>query len=151
MVPPELEPLVIDFEGFHRVVRRRPEITAVPYICPAGFWTRGYGELCRQDAGEITEPQARQRLREVLLPFYTAEALRLSPRLLLEPSRRLAAIADFVFNLGAGRYSASTLRRKVNAEDWTGAGVEIRRWVFAGPVKLPGLVLRREVEAGLLG
>lgn len=27
------------FEGFERKVKRRIEITAVPYICPAGFWT----------------------------------------------------------------------------------------------------------------
>ncbi|MFV0256558.1 MAG: lysozyme, partial [Candidatus Liberibacter solanacearum] len=34
--------------------------------------------------------------------------------------------------------------------DWESSSHEIRKWVFAGGKKLNGLVLRREVEAGLL-
>lgn len=150
MLPPELEPLVKPFEGFHRVVTRVPIPTAVPYLCPAGFWTIGYGKLCRPDHPPITEPQAVQELRQELLPFYVSEALRLSPRLASEPTRRLAAIADFVFNLGPGRYAASTLRRRVAVGNWMGAQEELRRWVYGGGQKLPGLVLRREAEAQLL-
>ncbi|WP_081392145.1 lysozyme [Candidatus Liberibacter solanacearum] len=63
---------------------------------------------------------------------------------------RISAIGDFVFNLGIGRYRNSTLRKRVDAEDWISSSHEIRKWVFAGGKKLNGLVLRREVEAGLL-
>lgn len=74
------------------------------------------------------------------------------PRTLLatEPDRRLAAIMDFTFNLGAGRLQASTLRRRINQQDWTAAGVELRRWVHGGGKILPGLVARRESEVALL-
>ena len=40
-----------------------------------------------------------------------------------------------------------TLRKRVDAQDWQGAARELRKWVFGGGRKLPGLVLRREAEA----
>ena len=141
-----LTPLVKRFEGFARVVRWQPVPTAVPYLCPAGYWTRGYGILCRADDGEITETDAAAELAGIL-PIYVAHALRLSPSL---TGRRLVAISDFIFNLGPTRYASSTLRRCVDAGDWQRARVEIQRWVFGGGRKLPGLVLRRATEATML-
>jgi len=150
VLPPELAELVMRSEGFHRVVRRQPVPAAVPYLCPAGFWTIGYGELCRQDHPEVFEPEARERLLAIILPRYAAEAYRLSPGLPGASTRRQTAIIDFIYNLGPARYAASTLRRRVNSGDWEGAMTEIRRWVYGGGAKLPGLVLRRELEANLL-
>jgi len=63
---------------------------------------------------------------------------------------RLAALADFSYNLGLTRLKGSTLRRKVLAGDWDAAAVEIRKWTRGGSRVLPGLVLRREAEARLL-
>lgn len=85
--------------------------------------------------------------REV--PRYMADALKASPNLAAYP-RRLAAITSFVFNLGAARYRASTLRKRVNAEDWDEAVVEILKWTRGGGRVLPGLVKRRKAEAALL-
>ena len=76
--------------------------------------------------------------------------MRLSPCLHAESDDRLSAISDFVFNLGPTRYAASTLRRCVNAGEWNRAKTELAKWVWGGGRKLPGLVLRREAEAGLL-
>jgi lysozyme len=67
-----------------------------------------------------------------------------------EPERRLAAIVDFTFNLGAGRLQASTLRRQINQRDWPAAASELSRWVYGGGKVLPGLVTRREAEAAWL-
>lgn len=140
--------MVQRFEGFHRVVQRQPVITAVPYLCPANFWTIGYGILCQQDHPAITLAEGEAML-DAALPAYVNHALRLSP-LLATDERRLAAIADFVFNLGPTQYAASTLRRCVNAQDWSGSVEQIRRWVWGGGRKLPGLIARREAEAELL-
>ena len=148
-VPPQLVEIVKGAEGFHRVVRRTPAITAAPYICPAGFWTIGYGILCQKDHPEITLAEGEEMLASVL-PSYVAHALRLSPGLARERDERLTAIADFVFNLGPTRYAASTLRRRVNEQHWNDAADEIRKWVWGGGHKLPGLVARRELEALLL-
>jgi len=57
---------------------------------------------------------------------------------------------DFTFNLGAGRLQTSTLRRRINQRNWAAAAKELHRWVYGGGKVLPGLVTRREAEAGLL-
>jgi len=76
--------------------------------------------------------------------------LRYCQVLATEPVRRLAAIVDFTFNLGAGPLQASTLRRRVNQRDWAGTAQELRRWIYGGGKVLPGLILRREAETLLL-
>lgn len=149
-VPDLLVDLVKRSEGFHKVVRQQPVPTAAPYVCPAGYWTIGYGELCQRDHPEIGEPEAADRLVSVLLPAYVSHAIRLSPRLATDSDARLSAISDFVFNLGPTRYAGSTLRRVVNSGEWGRAKEEIRRWVWGGGRKLPGLVKRRDVEARML-
>ena len=67
-----------------------------------------------------------------------------------EPEKRLAAIVDFTFNLGAGRLQTSTLRRRISQRDWIGAASELGRWVYGGGRILPGLVMRRKIEAALI-
>lgn len=148
-VPALLVQGVKRFEGLARVVRWQPVVTVVPYICPAGFWTIGYGTLCQQDSPPITETQAEGLLLGAL-PGYMAHALRLSPVLWAEDDRRLTAITSFIYNLGPTRYGASTLRRRINARDWAGARSELGKWVYGGGRRLPGLVLRRDWEAALL-
>ncbi len=136
------------FEGFHRVPKVDPG-RAHPYICPAGFWTVGYGHLCDPKHPPISEAEAEVYLARDLQSALAA-TLRYCPVLATEPDGRLAALVDFTFNLGAGRLQTSTLRRRVNQRDWVAAGQELRRWVYGGGKVLPGLVARREVEFTLL-
>ena len=148
-VPKAAIELAKRFEGFERKVKRGIEITAVPYICPAGFWTIGYGHLCDPKHPPITETEAEVYLARDLRTALAA-TLRCCPVLATEPEERLAAIVDFAFNLGAGRLQTSTLRRRINQRDWAAAGRELRRWVYGGGRVLPGLVARREAEVALL-
>ena len=136
------------FEGFHRVARVDPG-RAQPYICPAGYWTIGYGHLCDPKHPPITEAEAEIYLARDLQTALVA-TMRYCPVLATEPEGRLAAIVDFTFNLGAGRLQTSTLRRRINQRDWPGAVRELRRWVYGGGRVLPGLVVRRAEEASLL-
>jgi len=137
------------FEGFERRVKRGIEIAAIPYVCPAGFWTIGYGHLCNPKHPPITEAKAEVYLACDLQTALVA-TLRYCPVLAAEPENRLAAIVDFTFNLGAGRLQTSTLRRRINQRDWVAAATELRRWVYGGGKVLPGLVTRREAEAAWL-
>jgi lysozyme len=148
-VPKAAIELAKRFEGFERRVKRGIEITAVPYICPAGFWTIGYGHLCDPKHPPIREVEAEVYLARDLETALAA-TLRYCPVLATEPEGRLAAIVDFTFNLGAGRLQTSTLRRRVNQRDWLAAGQELRRWVNGGGKILPGLVARREAEITFL-
>jgi lysozyme len=147
-VPKTAIELAKRFEGFHRVPRTDPG-RAHPYICPAGYWTIGYGHLCQSTHPPITESEAEVYLARDLQTALAA-TLRYCPVLATEPDGRLAAIVDFTFNLGAGRLQTSTLRRRINQRDWLTAGQELRRWVYGGGRALPGLVTRREAELTLL-
>lgn len=136
------------FEGFHRVPKLDPG-RARPYICPAGYWTIGYGHLCDSKHPPITEREAEIYLARDLTTALNA-TLRYCPVLATEPEGRLAAIVDFTFNPRAGRLQTSTLRRRINQRDWHAAGQELRRWVYGGGKVLPGLVIRRDAEFMLL-
>ena len=148
-VPKAAVDLAKRFEGFERKAKRGVEITAIPYICPAGFWTIGYGHLCDPKHPPITEAEAEVYLARDLRTALAA-TLRYCPVLATEPEGRLAAIVDFTFNLGAGRLQTSTLRRRVNQRDWSAAEQELRRWVYGGGRALPGLIARRDAEAALV-
>lgn len=148
-VPKTAIELAKRFEGFEKRVKRGTEIAAVPYVCPAGFWTIGYGHVCAQDHPAITQEEAEAYLAQDLVKALSA-TLRYCPVLATEPEGRLAAIVDFTFNLGAGRLQASTLRRRINQQDWSSAALELRRWVYGGGKILPGLVARRDVEVALI-
>ena len=148
-VPHAAVELAKRFEGFHRVPRNDPLRRAHPYICPAGFWTVGYGHLCKPDHPPITETEAEFYLAQDLMTALTA-TLRYCPVLATESESRLAAIVDFTFNLGAGRLQTSTLRRRINQREWSCAAQELRRWVYGDGQILPGLVARRDGEIRLL-
>lgn len=135
----ELLALIRRFEGLH----------LKSYICPAGVPTIGYGATGPgiKLGMRWTREQAEERMiRDAALA--TWHTIRLCPTL-LEDEMKLAAVADFTFNLGAGRLAASTLRRKILMRDWVGAADEFPRWVRSGAMKLPGLVARREAERRL--
>ncbi|WP_301101997.1 lysozyme [Propionivibrio sp.] len=148
-VPEAAIDLAKRFEGFERKVKRGTEITAIPYVCPAGFWTIGYGHLCDPKHLPIVEAEAEVYLA-CDLKSALAATLRYCPVLATEQEGRLAAIVDFTFNLGAGRLQTSTLRRRINQRDWAAAATELRRWVYGGGRVLPGLLARRATEAAWL-
>ena len=147
-VPKAAVDLAKRFEGFHRVPKHDPG-RAHPYVCPAGYWTIGYGHLCDPRHPPINEVEAEAYLAQDLQTALNA-TLRFCPVLATQLEGRLAAITDFTFNLGAGRLQVSTLRRRINQRDWIAAGQELRRWVYGGGKVLPGLVARREAEVDLL-
>ena len=148
VVPEAAVALAKRFEGFHRVPRYDPG-RAHPYICPAGYWTIGYGRLCDRSHPPITPAEGEVYLAQDMQAALNA-TLRFCPVLATEPEGRLAAIVDFTFNLGAGRLQTSTLRRRVNQREWPEAASELRRWVYGAGIVLPGLVARRKAEADLI-
>lgn len=148
-VPAAAITLAKQFEGFHRVPKFDLERRAHPYICPAGYWTIGYGHLCDPQHPPITEAEADVYLARDLITALNA-SLRFCPVLATGQENRLAAIVDFTLNLGAGRLQTSTLRRRINQQDWSSAARELRRWVYGGGKILPGLMARREAEVAML-
>lgn len=134
------------FEGFHRVVRGRVPVTAGPYLCPAGYWTIAWGHLCAKDHPPVDQAQGEIWLRQDLA--IAGLAVR---KLITWPlsQGQLDALTDWTFNLGSGRLRASTLRAVINRGELERAPGELRKWVYGGGQKLPGLVARREAEIAL--
>lgn len=138
--------LVKRFEGFHRVVRGSDPVMAGPYLCPARIWTIGYGHVCPKDHAPIDEPMAERYLAGDLEIAARAVRRLITVRL---TAGQFGALTSWTFNLGAGRLRASTLRRVINEGDLHRAPAELRKWVWGGGRKLPGLVARREAEVAL--
>ncbi|EGL4382880.1 lysozyme [Salmonella enterica] len=62
------------------------------------------------------------------------------------PESERAAFYSFVYNVGTGAFSRSTLLKKLNAGNHAGACNELKRWTYAGGRQWKGLVTRREIE-----
>lgn len=135
--------LIKKWEGLHKVGK---DGLVYSYLCPALVPTIGYGTVVPSlSFGPIT-PEVAEHLLAVDVERSKASALAMSPSLSQYPIK-LDAITSFIYNLGAARYRASTLRRKINEGDFQAAAFEIKRWVWGGGRKLPGLIARRNEEA----
>ena len=56
------------------------------------------------------------------------------------------AYTSFIFNVGGNAFCASTLVKKLNAGDYPGACLELKRWVYVDGKVVHGLVKRRNME-----
>ena len=139
----------MNLDPMYTLIKKYEGLSLKPYICPAGVPTIGYGHTGKgitMSSAPITKAKAEELLEQDVQKFI-GEVLRLSPHL---NGTRLCAIADFCYNLGTTRYKASTLKKRIDIEDWEGAKEELVKWVWGGGRKLPGLILRRNEEALLL-
>lgn len=59
---------------------------------------------------------------------------------------QFAALVDFVFNVGSGRFERSTLLKYLQSGDYESAAQEFGRWIYAGGIPSDGLEKRREKE-----
>lgn len=142
MIPDAAISLVKHFEGFR----------SKPYRDVAGYPTVGYGTLLSKDRTaplpdiELTKEQAEELLKAAMLRDGAAVA-----RLIKVPlnDNELSALMDWVYNLGAGRLQASTLRQKLNRGEYHDAAEELLKWCMAGGKKVRGLLLRRLAERAL--
>jgi lysozyme len=126
------------FEGF----------SAVPYLCPAGYMTIGYGHLIKKNEvfNEISTQEAEELLKKDLnhAEYWVNKLI---TRELNE--NQFSALVSFTFNFGSGALQASTLRTRINRDGFDDLEDEFMRWVHANGKKLNGLVKRREMEVKL--
>ena len=117
-----------------------------PYFCPAGLLTVGYGHVIspheRDLRGGVDLFEAeRLLLRDMAWALF---AVRDVGRVLEDCEA--AALASLVFNIGAGAWRGSSIRRLVVVGDMDVAAAQFARWNKAAGRVLPGLVKRREAE-----
>jgi len=140
--------LVKAFEGLHRV---KSDGNVRSYRCPAGRWTIGYGHTHGVKSGMTVTPEEAEALLIEDLKTSEEAVERLVKVDLTQ--NQFDALVSFVFNLGQGNFSKSTLLRKLNRGEYEGAAEEFVRWNKArveGELKpLAGLTRRRTAEAAL--
>ncbi|PHM52823.1 lysozyme [Xenorhabdus sp. KK7.4] len=107
-------------------------------------WTIGYGHTKGVKKGDlITEQQAEAFLRDDLQPIYTT--LKQWVKVPLNQGQ-FDALCSFIFNCGSGNFSRSTLLKRLNQGDYTGAGAEFSRWNKTAGKVMRGLDNRRASE-----
>ena len=135
------------------IVKSFEGISTKPYLCPANVWTVGYGATRSSTGGPIdpdmeaiSEAEAEALL---LRDLESSEGWvsRLIKTALTE--NQYSALTSFTFNVGAGALQRSTLRMKLNREEYQGAADEFPKWRIAGGRILAGLVRRRTAERAL--
>lgn len=111
------------------------------YRDPVGIPTLCYGETHGVRMGDrATRAQCNEMLRNRIVLTHA----RIAPCFTRAvPPGLLVASIDIAYNAGPAALCKSTLMRKANAGDFTGACNELPRWVYADGKRLPGLVARR--------
>ena len=131
----------------YALIRRFEGKSNKAYQDSAGVWTIGYGHTGGVVKGQtISDDEVERLLAEDVAVAENA----VNAQHLTLTQDQFDALVDFVFNLGAGNFQKSTLLKKLKADpnDPT-IYDEFLRWVYAGGVKLLGLVRRRTDEANL--
>lgn len=95
---------------------------------------------------EISEPEASALLDQ---DMNKARAAVLSYTRVPLSSSQLDALTSFVYNIGTNAFSNSTLLKKLNAGDYSGALAEFTRWNKSDGAVNAGLVARRAEEQKL--
>ena len=110
-------------------------------------WTIGYGHTSGVKKTDlITKEQAEDFLDEDMLNAYSV--VDRVVKVPLSPQQR-DALCSFVFNVGGGAFSKSTMLRLLNQGEYIKAANEFDRWTKAAGRTMPGLVKRRGKEKSL--
>jgi lysozyme len=132
-----------------------------PKMCPAGYWTEGYGSLILDNKGNKIQGSIKKELAYKYAKIHnekeaedalkrdlaTRESMINSLQLKLTQGQ-FDALVDFCYNVGFANLKASTLLQKIKANiNDESIKKEFLRWSFAGGKQLKGLIIRRQTEA----
>lgn len=125
-----------------------------PYVCPAGYWTIGYGNRCLADGSAVTartRPITKQQAEDLLISTLAGllPKLRALIHVRITPNQE-AALLDWQYNLGTGVIAGSTLLRLLNSGQTIAAGEQLLLWDHMHRnghlIRVPGLTRRRLAE-----
>ncbi|NUQ74906.1 MAG: type VI secretion system tip protein VgrG, partial [Polyangiaceae bacterium] len=140
--------LTTNSEGL-KLVRKSEGFYSKPYLDPVKIPTIGYGTIEYPDGRAvtmkdppITEAQAEEYLRHEVKE--KEEAVRKMVKVPLSENQ-FSALVSFAYNVGTGALQDSTLLKKLNAGDYSGAANEFGRW-NKGTVKNPKTGKKEKVE-----
>ena len=153
--------LIKSFEGIRDGDMLTPNYDA--YLCPANYWTIGYGHVVRSGgvmlSGKENEATARKAYPngltleqcEELLEKDLADYCRRVESLIKVKitDNQFAALVSLAYNIGVSAFGGSTLLSYLNKGNYSAAADQFARWNKGGGKVLAGLVRRREAERKL--
>lgn len=166
MIARNLQPAIDLIKAFEGLKDGDPTTVRLdPYLCPAGYWTVGWGHVVLDPRGnQLKGAQNKQKAREV---YPNGLSLEEAAVLLKDDVRRFAAgvrravkvvplsdnqfcaLVSFSFNVGHEAFSRSTLLTFVNQQLFDRVPQQFMRWTKSAGKELPGLVRRRKAEVSL--
>jgi GH24 family phage-related lysozyme (muramidase) len=139
--------LIQKFEGWH----------ADAYLCPAGFWTIGWGNLSHTDGRPVKEGDWIRRKEGDALLENTIDKIdeKLSltvPYWSEMAENQQAALISFAYNLGSAFYDSQgfeTISQKLRTKDWKAVPDAMLLYRNQGSSFEAGLKRRRQAEGNL--
>ncbi len=135
-----------------------------PYLCPAGYWTIGWGHVVLDAYGRQIKGKENKALAYAIYPkgITMDEAVVLLnddlrrftmgvQSLVTVPisNNQLCALISLVFNIGLGAFKKSTLLRYLNNGDYKSVPAQFKRWNKSKGKVLNGLTRRRAAEVAV--
>ena len=130
--------LIKSFEGF----------SSVPYLCPAGKMTVGYGHVIKKGelCDKITESEAMKLLLDDVK--WVEKAIQDFITVFLTQNQ-YDALCSFIYNVGKNAFANSTLLALLNDKEYGLAADQFSRWCHIGKEVSAGLLSRRNTERAL--
>lgn len=136
--------LVKSFEGYHT---RLKDGSCAAYLCPARVPTIGWGCTEGVKLGMVwTEAEAEAALRREIAKFENAVNTSVTVEI---NQNEFDAMVSLAYNIGAAGFKRSSVLRRLNKGDRSGAARAFHMWNRGGGRILAGLVSRRAREAAL--
>lgn len=140
-----------------------------PYLCPAGYWTIGWGHVVRDVYGKMLKGKENRLKAKAIYPFGITKEQ--AHDMLITDIRRVweelwpvlaedgtifklnnnqrCALISFVFTVGISAFKRSTLLQRLREGRLDNVPDQLKRWNQAGGKVLAGLKRRRAAEAAL--
>ena len=135
----------------NELIKKFESFRADPYLDAVDIPTIGYGTIIYPAGNKVTmndRPVTEQYAAMLLdqhLNKHVRPALKEYVTVPLNSNQR-EALESLLYNIGVGAFRSSTLRRKLNLQDYHGAAAEFTNWSYAKRKFLKGLLIRRTQE-----
>lgn len=123
-------------------------LTAYKALPSEQYYTIGYGHYGPDITANmtITQAQAETMLKSDLKRYEKP----VNDYVIVDITQNMFdALVSFTYNCGGAALKGSTLLKKLNAKDYSGAAAEFQKWNKSGNQAIAGLIKRRAAEAEL--
>ena len=134
------------------LIKKHEGVRLLPYLCPAGVPTIGYGNTFYPGGSRVTmqdPPLSRTRADELLREILLGVEIEINSVPVRLNQNQFDALVSFVYNIGVGAWRKSSARRHLLARRFDAVPASMALWNKGGGKVLPGLTRRRAEEGAL--